>query len=334
MMNKEKMNCFTYGKTGHFSRECPEAKWKPHLSQKSANTIETEAATPEYGNLLPSAFSVCYSPDWWVDTGANIHVCADISLFSFYQTRWAGSLLMGNWARAAVRDVGTVDLKLTSGKTVQLRNVHHVPSIRKNLISGSLLCRDGHKLVFESNKCVISKFGTFIGKGYESIGLFRLSLVDTCSKSVNHVVGNIETDIWHSRLCHVNFGCMSRLAGLNLIPKFYVVKSLKCHVCVEAKQPRKSHKAAVARELAPLDLIHSDICEINGILTKGGKRYFITFIDDCTWFCYVYLMKTKDEALHYFKIYKAEVENQLEKKIKRLWSDRGIIHERTSPYSP
>ena len=50
------------------------------------------------------------------------------------------------------------------------------------------------------------------------------------------------------------------------------------------------------------------------------------------------------------KIYKAEVENQLEKKIKRVWSDHGgeyfssefdsfcaehaIIHERTSPYSP
>jgi hypothetical protein len=41
-------------------------------------------------------FSVCYSLDWWVDTGANIHVCADISLFSFYQVGRAGSLLMGN----------------------------------------------------------------------------------------------------------------------------------------------------------------------------------------------------------------------------------------------
>jgi transposase InsO family protein len=89
---------------------------------------------------------------------------------------------------------------------------------------------------------------------------------------------------------------------------------------------------------------------MNGELNKGGKRYFMTFIDDCTRFCYVYLLKSKDEALHYFKIYKSEVENQLERKIKRLLSDRGgeyfsndfsefcaehrIIHERTPPYSP
>ena len=65
--------------------------------------------------------------------------------------------MMGNGVCAAVHGVGMVDLKLTSGKTVQLKNVQHVPSIRKNLISGSLLCRDGYKLVFESNKCILSK---------------------------------------------------------------------------------------------------------------------------------------------------------------------------------
>ena len=89
---------------------------------------------------------------------------------------------------------------------------------------------------------------------------------------------------------------------------------------------------------------------MNGVLTKGGKRYFMTLIDDATKFCYVYLLKSKDETLDYFKICKAEVENQLERKIKCLWSDlggeyfptlfdefceeHGIIHERTPPYSP
>ena len=88
----------------------------------------------------------------------------------------------------------------------------------------------------------------------------------------------------------------------------------------------------------------------DGELTKGGKRYFMTFIDDCTRFCYVYLLKTKNETLYYFKIYKVEVENQLERKVKRLISDRGgeyfsseffefyvehgVIYERTPSYSP
>ena len=185
--------------------------------KKSANMIEADGGTLGYGNLLPTILSVCHTPDWWIYTGANIHVCADISLFSSYQVGRTSSLLMGNGARAAVHGVGTVDLKLTSGKTVQLKNVQHVPLIRKNLISGSLLCRDGYKLVFESNKCILSKYGTFIGKGYESGGLFRLSLSDVCFNSVNHVSHDTETNIWHSCLCHIKFGFMTRLAVMNLI---------------------------------------------------------------------------------------------------------------------
>ena len=132
-------------------------------------------------------------------------MCADVSYFSSYQVGQTSSLLMGNGVCAAVRGVGTVDLKLTSGKTVQLKNMHHVPSIKKNLISGSLLCRDGFKLVFESNKCVLSKYSTFVGKGYKSGGLFRLSWIDICFNSMNHVSHDNETNIWHLRLCHINF---------------------------------------------------------------------------------------------------------------------------------
>ena len=63
----------------------------------------------------------------------------------------------------------------------------------------------------------------------------------------------------------------------------------------------------------------------------------------------VYLLRSKDEAEEMFLKYKAEVENQLDKKIKRVRSDRGgayspntlkafceqldIVHETTAPYS-
>ena len=72
-------------------------------------------------------------------------------------------------------------------------------------------------------------------------------------------------------------------------------------------------------------------------------------MDDSTKYCYVYLLKSKDEAIEKFVFYKNEVENQLNKKIKVLRSDRGgeykssfadfcaqhrIIHETTTSYSP
>ena len=223
--------CYTCGSPDHFAAKCPDRKHEP---QAANMVINENGGISGYDNFLPTVLSVCFSPEWWVDTGANIHVCADISMFSSYQVGGTSSLLMGNGAHARVLGVGTVTLKFTSGKTILLKNVQHVPTIKKNLVSGSLLCRDGFKLVFESNKCIISKFGTFVGKGYDSGGLFRFSLSDdNCNKVVNHVVNDDESNVWHSRLCHVNFGCMMRLASLSLISKFTSAKNSKCHVCGE-----------------------------------------------------------------------------------------------------
>jgi hypothetical protein len=112
---------------------------------------------------------------------------------------------------------------------------------------------------------------------------------------------NFVADVWHSHLCHINFGCMSPLSRMSLIPNFSTVKGFKCQACVQAKQPRKPHKAIDERYTTLLELIHSDICEMNGVLTKGGKRYFMTLIDVATKYCYVSLLKTKDEALECFK---------------------------------
>jgi hypothetical protein len=56
-------------------------------------------------------------------------VCSDDSLFSSYQVTQDSSVMMENGSHAYVCGVGTVNLKLTSGKIVQLKNVQHVPSI-------------------------------------------------------------------------------------------------------------------------------------------------------------------------------------------------------------
>ena len=141
---------------------------------------------------------------------------------------------------------------------------------------------------------------------------------------------------------------MRKLINLNHIPTFQIDAKHKCETCVEAKLTRSSFQS-IERHTEPLDLIHSDICDLKLVQIRGGNKYFITFVDDSTKYCYVYLLRSKGEAIEKFVLYKNEVENQLNRKIKVLRSDRGgeyespfvdlctqhgIIHETTAPYSP
>ena len=51
-----------------------------------------------------------------MDSGANIHMCVNVSLFTSYQAGRTGALLMGNGSHARVLGVDTVVLKFASGK--------------------------------------------------------------------------------------------------------------------------------------------------------------------------------------------------------------------------
>ncbi|KAL0288885.1 UNVERIFIED_CONTAM: Retrovirus-related Pol polyprotein from transposon TNT 1-94 [Sesamum calycinum] len=72
---------------------------------------------------------------------------------------------MGNSTTAGVLGKGKIFLKLTSGKTLALIDVLYVPSLRRNLISGSLLNKAGLKIVLEADKLIITKNGDFVEKG-------------------------------------------------------------------------------------------------------------------------------------------------------------------------
>ena len=96
--------------------------------------------------------------DWILDTGASKHLCANKELFHQIEDADDGEcVFMGNSATAGVLGKGKILLKLTSGKTLSLSDVLYVPSLRRNLISGSCLNRAGLKLVFEADKVVITE---------------------------------------------------------------------------------------------------------------------------------------------------------------------------------
>jgi hypothetical protein len=71
-----------------------------------------------------------------------------------------------------------------------------------------------------------------------------------------------------------------------------------------------------------LEIIHTDICGLFPVKSVDGYDSFITFRDDYCHYGYIYPIKKRSEALDKFKIFKAEVENQHNLKIKIIRSDR------------
>ena len=341
--------CFNCDKKGHKSTECKLPKKKKH----EANLLDRIEGDMENMNLTAMVSEVnmigSNPKEWWIDTGATRHVCTNKDLFTTFEKVEGEKMFMGNSASSAIEGQGKVLLKMTSGKTLTLNDVLYVPEIRKNLVSGSLLNKHGFRMVFESDKVILSKSGMYVGKGYTTDGLFKLNvmtIVNNKNKSSAYLLES--SNLWHGRLGHVNYDTLRRLINLDHIPSFHINSNHKCEICVEAKLTRSSFQT-IERNTEPLELIHTDVCDLKFVQTRGGNKYFITFIDDCTKYCYVYLLKSKDEALEKFILYKNEVENQLNRRIKRLRSDRGgeyetpigdycakygIVHEVTAPYSP
>ena len=50
----------------------------------------------------------------------------------------------------------------------------------------------------------------------------------------------------------------------------------------------EKHFSKLDRNSIMPELVHSDVYELNGVLTRGGERYFITFIDDFSRFTCVF----------------------------------------------
>ncbi|GJT20674.1 zinc finger, CCHC-type containing protein [Tanacetum coccineum] len=151
--------------------------------------------------------------------------------------------------------------------------------------------------------------------------------------------------LWHARLGHVHFKRMQDMSKDGLIPAFDM-DTEKCKTCMLTQITKKPFQN-VKHEIEVLEMIHSDLCDLHATPSLGNKKYFVTFIDDASRFCYVYLLHTKDEALDKFKVFKTEVELQKGSLIKRFKIDRGgeymdtlyfqcvgIIHKTTAPYTP
>jgi hypothetical protein len=106
-----------------------------------------------------------------------------------------------------------------------------------------------------------------------------------------------------------------------------------CIECIKGKYVKHIKKMGATRSSSVLEIIHTDICGPFNMKSVDGFNLFITFTDDFTRYGYIYPIHERSKVLDKFKIFKAEVENQHNVKIKVMHSDLGgEYYGRHTPY--
>ncbi|KAL0455215.1 UNVERIFIED_CONTAM: Retrovirus-related Pol polyprotein from transposon TNT 1-94 [Sesamum latifolium] len=133
----------------------------------------------------------------------------------------------------------------------------------------------------------------------------------------------VPSKICYARLGHISKDRIRRLVDSKSLEIYNLDHLPTCKSCLKGKMTKKPFvgQSVIANGL--LDLVHTDVCGPLSIPGRGGLSYFINFTDDHSRYGYVYLMRYKSEAFGRFKEYRLEVENQTNRKIKALRSDRG-----------
>ena len=129
--------------------------------------------------------------------------------------------------------------------------------------------------------------------------------------------------MWHLHLCQINLSRIQRLVKEGPLSHLEVDPLLASESCLERKMTKRPLSSKGNRAIECLELVHIDVCCPINIQARGDYEYFIVFMDDFSWYGYVYLMHRKSESFEMFKEFKAKVERQLGKPLKALRSHHG-----------
>lgn len=71
-----------------------------------------------------------------------------------------------------------------------------------------------------------------------------------------------------------------------------------CHICSLAKQQRLSFRFNNHIASPVFDLVHYDIWGPFKTPTYAGYKYFMTSVDDCSRYTWIFLMNNKSDVVH------------------------------------
>lgn len=300
--------------------------WKCSPPTTHRFTGTTPFSTLPPSNKVNANSSLIKSYEAIADTGANGHVFhKSIDLFNKSNTNKIVHTAGGETKSINVSgdfEVEAIDSNGDKIEPLKFQNINQLPECPINLISVSMLCREGLAFHFLPEHA----YFTYKGTNYpleERNGLYVIDLstiltpndLDNYTKTMptdkahefktSTEAHGCTFDLWHKRFGHADKRRIKFLydngsvQGLDVNGKFKHDKTCKCETCISTNNAKihigeiRKHDDDITRRG---QLIYSDLMGPFPASVGDGYKYAISYTDVYSRYSMVYLLKRKSDA--------------------------------------
>jgi hypothetical protein len=234
-----------------------------------------------------------------------------------------------------ISHIGHSTLHIDPTRILSLKNVLHVPSSNKNLVSIHRFTHDNHVFVeYHPYVFLVKDLVTrrVLLRGKCKGGLYPFpSLENAMSRCVLSTVRPSLT-CWHDRLGHPSMIVVQKVLDAN---KISFAKEKSAGKVCDACQCARSHQLLFTRSIsvskAPLELVFSYVWG-PAPTSVGRNNCYVSFINDYSKFTWIYLLKHKSEVFEKFHIFEQHVERLLGREIISMQMDWGGEYQKLNSF--
>lgn len=146
---------------------------------------------------------------WYLDYRASNHMTGKHSKFDELDKNVAGQVKFGDGSVVQIEGRGSITLQCKDGKTIHLKEVYYIPSLRSNIIRLGQLAEEGYYVVLRGEYLWVRDKQDVLLMKFKRSGdkLYKLIIHSNDSKCL---IAKCESSckLWDARLGHVTFKAM------------------------------------------------------------------------------------------------------------------------------